>query len=492
MRNGLIIAVLLLSGCSETPQRPERERPSPGSLPEHPSALRFEEVSYQVPEAADYRHELIGDSVAYIVEDDTLPLVEITFWAPVGDFVVPADQAGLATLTGVMLRQGGTQELSADELDERLDFLATEIGIGIGSTSASATLDSLSANLDESLDLLFDMLTEPRLDATRLQINQGRMLEGMRRRNDDTRTIEPRVWSELLYGPEFFVNHVSTQTSVEGVSEQAMRDLTQRVFAQGGLVVAASGAIEAASLVEKLNDALARLPQRAEAPDIPREVQPAAPGLYGVAKNDVNQTRVSIGHPGVLAGHPDEHALRVANFVLGGGGFISRITQRVRSDEGLAYSAGSRYSFGVYFPGEFRAYLQSKNASVPRAIGIVLQELAALRETSITAEELNVARQGTVAYLADVFDSPSGRARRFAQDHLLGRDHSYWRNFERDILAVTAEDVLRVAREHLVPEQLRILLVGNLDEVGRTAVEEVVGATLEELPLRDPLTNQPL
>ena len=419
----VLVALLIAAGCAtpvgEGSVSPTLQR---AGVPAHPSALQFAEEKFDIPEASRYRHELRGGNVAYIVEDASLPLVEISILSPRGQFLVPESQAGLAALTSAMLRQGGTRDLTADEVDERLDFLATDIAFGVGSTSASASLDTLRVNLDESLDLMFDMLTEPRFDEARLAINRNRMIESMRRRNDDTRAIEPRYWSELLYGEEFFVNQRSTERSVNAIDADAMRRFVSDVFASGNLVIAASGAISPEELVKKLEAQLDRLPAAQGELAIPDAVEPAPPGLYGVVKDDVNQTRVSIGHPGVKSGHPDEYALRVMNFILGGGGFTSRITQRVRSDEGLAYSAGSQYSFGVHFPGQFRAFLQSKNASVPKAIGIVLEELKRIRTEPVSESDLELAKQGTVASLADIFDSPMGRAQRFAQDHLIGRE----------------------------------------------------------------------
>lgn len=458
----------------------------------HPDELTFEDFELTFPEAAPYRHELADGNVAFIVEDHSLPLVRMTILSPAGAYIVD-DHPGLASVTGTMLRDGGTQDLSAQELDERLDFLATSISTRVGSTSSSASLDTLSANLDESLDLLFDVLSEPRLEAERLAINKSRIVEELRKRNDDTRAIEPRFWSRVMLGDEFFLNQLSTQASIESITQEDMKAFAERVFASGHLIIAVSGDVETSQIVDRLNQELARLKPAQPLPAIPDTPEAWSPGIYGVDKDDVTQTRVSIGHPGVKHGHPDQFALRVMNEILGGGGFTSRITSRVRSDEGLAYSAGSSFSFGRHWPGQFRAIFQSKNPSVPQAVDIVLEEIDRIRTELVSPEELNTAKQGQVAYLSELYTDANATAQRFATDELRNESPNYWREYEVNTMAVTAEDVLRVAQTHLHPDKLRILVVGKLSEAeagdgDHGTLESVTAQSLKRLPLRDPLT----
>ena len=128
------------------------------------------------------------------------------------------------------------------------------------------------------------------------------------------------------------------------------------------------------------------------APPVPKPAHAPAPGIYMVDKPDVNQGRVSIGLLGIQRGNPDEVAIDMMNDVLGGSGFTSRITNRVRSDEGLAYSAGSSFGVGVYYPGLFRASFQSKSATVAQATQIVVEEIDRIRTQKVTAEELDTVK----------------------------------------------------------------------------------------------------
>jgi predicted Zn-dependent peptidase len=170
---------------------------------------------------------------------------------------------------------------------------------------------------------------------------------------------------------------------------------------------------------------------------------------------------VSIGHLGIRRDDPDYHAVRVMNDILGGGGFTSRITSRVRSDEGLAYSAGSSHSPGVYYPGLFRASFQSKTRTCARATAIVLEEIERVRKGKVSAEELAIAKNSFIETLPRNFERAAAIVGTFADDLYDGRDHSFWTTYRTRYEAVDADAVLAAARKHLHPDALVILAVGD-------------------------------
>ncbi len=209
----------------------------------------------------------------------------------------------------------------------------------------------------------------------------------------------------------------------------------------------------------------------------------------------MNQGRVSIGLPTVKRDHPDVHALEVMNEILGGSGFTSRITKTVRSNEGLAYSAGSGLAPGVWYPGRFRAGFQSKSRSVPYATSLVLEEIRKIREESVTPEELDTIKNNIVQTFPSSFASKAQSMAIFASDEYTRRDPAWWATYRDRIQAVTAADVQRVAREHLVPEKMIVLVVGNQAEIDLgdekhpvTLARLAPGGKVTSLPLRDPMT----
>jgi len=492
----IFLTVMLLAGCAGTATDTQSQTHSNG-LAAHPTDLKYADRQIIIPDASQYRHTLDNGNVAYIVPDHSLPLVSITVQSRAGKYLLSPEDAGLAGLTASMMRDGGTRALSPKDLDEKLAFLATTVGVSIGNTSASAGMNSLSSNLDESLELLFDVIAEPRFDNERLEIKKNQFIEGMKRRNDDTRTIERRVYGEMRYGADSYRSYQATEAQVRAIDAQRMRTLATKVFASPNLVISVNGDIEPAMIVASLNHEIARLEQGVELPAIPTTANPVAAGLYGVNKDEVTQTRVRMFHSGPRRGDPQEFAVKVMNDILGGGGFTSRITKRIRSDEGLAYSAGSQYSLGVYYPGTYLVYFQSKNPSVPEATKIALEEIARMQAEPVSAQELNTAKQAVISVLNERYSKAARKAAAFAADDLQGTPTNYWHDYEKNTSAVSIADVQKAAIDHLHAGELRILLTGKLSEAGKGdgehgGMEAITGLKMQQLPLKDPLTLEPL
>jgi zinc protease len=496
----VILVLCFLVACASTATNTETSangNPTLIGLAAHPADLQFADHQIKIPDTAQYRHSLDNGNVAYIVPDHSLPLVAINVYSRAGKYMLSAEDVGLAGLTATMMRNGGTRALSPEDLDEKLEFLATNVAVSIGNTSSFASMNSLSRNLDESLGLLFDMLAEPRFDGDRLEIKKNQVIEALKRRNDDTRTIEQHVYSELRYGANSYRTYQATAAQIEAIDTDRMQALVARVFASPNLVISVNGDVEAKAVVASLNREIARLNQGVELPVIPTKAEPAAAGLYGVDKDDVTQTRVRMFHPGPRRGDPQEFAIKVMNDILGGGGFTSRITKRIRNDEGLAYSAGSVYPLGVYYPGTYIAYFQSKNQSVAEATKLALEEIGRIQNTPVSAQELDTARQAVISVLNERYSNAARKATAFANDDLQGTPANYWSDYEKNTTLVSIDDVQKAAKDHLHPDELLILLTGKLSETiegdgEHGTMETVTGLEMQQLPLKDPLTLEPL
>jgi zinc protease len=261
------------------------------------------------------------------------------------------------------------------------------------------------------------------------------------------------------------------------------------------MIASVAGAFSRDEMIRKLEAAFAGWPgTKPSVPPVPSEIATARPGLYRIEK-DIPQGRVTLGLPAVRRDSPDIYALEVMNEILGGSGFTSRITRTVRSNEGLAYQAGSGLRFGIYYPGVFRAVFQSKSRSVARAAGLVLEEIRKVREGEVTAEELDTVKRNLIETFPSNFASKAQSMAIFAADEYTGREATFWPAYRDRIRAVTAADVLRVARTHLAPERIVILVVGNQKEIDladdktrQRLAELAAGGNVVVLPLRDPLT----
>ena len=464
------------------------------AVPENPEKLTYAPLTYTPPVAKDSRIVLKNGMTAFLLEDRALPLVNIQVIIRAGVWLEPAGKEGLVRLAGQQMRAGGTKSLTAEQFDERADFLAAQISSSMGETSATASLNCLSDNLDDALKIFVEMLREPRFQDDRLKLAKDQILQDMKKRNDESTDIETREFSALLYGEDHISTRFSTEASIQSLTREDLAGFHDLYYYPSNMTLAVSGAFTRAEMIQKLEAAFAGWPSpKRVAGAIPSGIKPAAPGFYRIDK-DVNQGRVSVGMPSILRTSPDIYALEVMNEILGGSGFTSRITRTVRSNEGLAYSAGSGINFGTYFPGRFRAAFQSKSSTVAYALQLVFDEFKKMRETPVTGEELVTIKNNIVQTFPSNFESKAQQASLFAGDDYSRRDPLYWSTYRDRIQAVTAADVQRVAKQYLVPEKMITLVVGNLAEIAKgdgkhdITLDKLANGKVTDLALRDPLT----
>ncbi|PWU17864.1 MAG: hypothetical protein C5B50_10425 [Verrucomicrobia bacterium] len=470
-------------------------------IPSRPEKLQFPPLVYEAPSPQNYRVPLTSGPIAYIAPDHELPLVTIAIYAHTGQYLEPAGKEGLAELTGYLLARGGTKARKADALEERLAFLAARLDSGIGETQGTVSLNLLSKDLEEGLQILREVLTSPAFQDDKIALRKQQMLQDMQQRNDDSEKIEEREAGFLAFGEIFWANHYTTAASLESISRTDIEQFHTQWFAPSNFVVAASGDFDRQQMISKLEALFGNWPFAGQTPPpIPTNTAFASPGIYMVDK-DVNQGRVAMMLPGILRDNPDYFAVTVMNDILGGGGFTSRIVNRVRSDEGLAYDAHSSFRGGVYYPLTFTAGFQSKSRTVPFAVSLVLDEMKRMTADPVTDQELNTSKFGFIDRFPRSFATKAQIASTLAQDEFTGRyakDPNYWKEYRPRIQAVGKDDVLRVAKKYLIPQELVILVVGQKDQIllghpdHPVKLSELTTGPLKDLPLRDPLTMKPM
>ena len=470
-------------------------------IPDRPEKLTFPPLVYDAPNPADYREELESGAIVYIYPDRERPLIDLSVNIRAGSFLDTEGKEGLANLTGHLMARGGIPSKPANELDEELEFLAARLSSSFGGLNGSISLNLLSKDADRGFEILRAVLAAPSFQEDKLALRKTQLLQGLKQRNDDSRNIESRERNFLAYGENFWFNRHTTAASLESIRREDLLAFHHEWVHPRNFIVSISGDFDRDAMLERLDGVFAAWPHPGKkAPPVRQEREYGKSGVYIVDK-DVNQGRVSIMLPGIRWDDPDFYAIQVMNDVLGGGGFTSRITNRVRSDEGLAYSAGSSFPGGSHYPVVFRAGFQSKSRTVAYATSIVLEEIERIAGEPVSAEELLTAKKSFIDTFPNNFASSAQVVSAFAGDEMIGRyarQPNYWADYRDNIESVDIAAVQRVAKRRLRLGQVIILIVGQKEEILKghpdhpVELGRLAKGGVKELPMRDPLTMKPL
>jgi zinc protease len=508
-------AALLLTGLAVLLLGSTAVRAAGDAIADRPEKLNFPPLTFTPPDAAKYRVALNDDMAAYLVPDKALPMITVVVLMRIGPDLDPPGKEGLAGATVNLLTRSGTAGMTAEQLEERVAFLGAQLesgmgggrgmmgmgGVPVSGTESRVTLNLLSKDIDEGLKLLTDCLKGCAFQEDRLVLRRDQQLQGLKRRNDESAGIEDYEWNYLTNGEDHWSTRYPTEASLNAVTRDDMVAFQKRYMGPKNFVLAVSGDFDQNTMVKKLQQAFAGWPTKGENPGPPAApVAPMKTGWY-IAEKEVNQTRVSFGLRTIDRYDPDFYAAQVMNFILGGGGFTARLVNRIRSDEGLAYSVGSRFEGNFYYPDLWRVSFQTKARSTAFATQIALTEVKRMREEPVSTTELETAKNSFIEGFPARFPNAAGIAGTLAAEELTGRWKRDPRNlseYAQRMQAVTVQDVQRVAQRLLDPQKMVFLLVGSGKEIAEpdgkheVTLSQLAGGEPARIPLRDPLTMKPM
>lgn len=462
---------------------------------EKPSDLKFPSLKFEPPDPKAFRTVLANGLRAYIQEDRSLPLVSVSALIHFGNLYVPKEKTGLGTILGDTLIKGGTKTKEGSVIEERIDFLGGTLSFFVGDRTSTLSLSVLSKDLDEGLDLFFDVLMNPEFREDAVALSKARSIERLRQANDQPNVVLSREYARLLYG-DHPLTWQPTKATYEGISPADLKEFHSRFFFPRNIILAAAGDFNKTELKTKINKLTSGWKNRTLAlPTFSRIFPEFEPGVYFIQK-EINQGYISLGHLGIEETNPDYYAVQVMNFILGGGSFTSRITTKVRSDEGLSYNQGSRFTYVWGFPGTFSGYVQTKSATVAYAISLILAEMERIRKEPVSDEEMETAVNYYLESFSDNFQSPQMTMQNFANLEMTGRPMDYYKTYRSRIQSVTKEKVLEVAKKYIHPEKMAIMIVGDWKPCNEGS-EKLPGpldrfGKVHRVALRDPMTGEEL
>ncbi len=398
--------------------------------------------------------------VLLLAEKHDLPVVTVNMVIKAGSMVEPADKPGLASLTASLLMQG-TARRSATQISSEIDFVGGSLSVSGGSDFASAGLRVLRKDLRLGLDLLSDVLRNPAFDQKEIDRKVRESLAEIRRQKDEPGVIAGEAFTRAVFG-----SHPYGRTSddvaayLPRVKKRDLAEFHGAFYGPDTAIIAVVGDVTEREIVTLLREYFKgwkRAP--GSAPSVAPVPKRERRDVIAIEK-DITQANIILGHVGISREDPDYYAVLVMNYILGGGGFSSRLMDNIRDNRGLAYSVYSSFS-AQKEPGAFSAEVQTKNESANEAIAEILKEIGRMRTAPVTDQELADAK----AYITGSFPLRMDTSAKIAgiltavEIYDLGLD--YPQKYPALINAVTKEDILRVAKRHLHPDRVVIVVVAD-------------------------------
>ncbi len=441
----LIFAALLVSSCAS-------------HLGPRPGDFTYEKLVFSPPEPGEFRTELSNGIVVYIAEDHEIPWFNASLMVRTGPFLEPEDKLGVERMTQTIMRSGGTTSMTGEEINERMDFLA-------GSVSATS-LSIHMRHLDEGLKIWMDILNNPAFPEDKLRREKDSAINRIRNRNKNVSSVGSRTFNELVYGEDSPITAQQTESMVNGIVRDDLINRHKKYWGANNAILIVSGDFNKFDMLKKLEETFGKWENAEKAvPEIPEVKQAAKAGVYMIQPEVIpNQGVIRIGNLGLMQDNPDYPAVDLMNYILGGGSFSSRITKIVRSDHGLAYSTGSRFSGGILYPGTFAASCQTKNSTVVFASQLMLNEIEKIRNEPVSEDDLKFAKTARINSFPSQFSSISRILRNFANLEFTGRPMDYYDTYLENYEKVTVEDIQRIAKKYLQPENMVIMVSGNIEE----------------------------
>ena len=456
MRTVTLAGLLFCAAFPAAAQRPARDTRA------QIQALRYPPLRFTPP--VPKRVTLSNGVPVYLLEDHSLPLLDVEVVSKVGVANLPDSLWGVGWQADVLMRTGGTTRLNPDSVDQLVEFYALNVFISTGNEQSTASFSGLSGYRDQMLDLGFDLLRNPRNDTSRVRITAGQQLEAWRRRNDQPGSVLNRAWPQVLLGDHPLGRTQVTPDEVAGFTPARFRWTQERIFCPQNLLIGVSGDFDEKTLLPKLESLFRGWPRCAPGlRDIPPLRIATGPKIVLVEK-DVNQTNIWMGHAGSIrvADTPDYYAAQVADFLLGGGGgFNSRLLQRLRSDSGFAYSTFSNWDADTKREGIFFAGAQIRAEKTVAGLSLMRQIIGSMATDPVTARDVQLAKDNEVNSFVFRFQNAGqivAQQLGYAVDGLPG---NWFDLYLKGIQAVTPEQVADVSRRLLHPDRLVMVVVGK-------------------------------
>jgi len=437
---------------------------SPGVIAFLVSLLCLQEVAvFAMPPVQ--KIVLSNGLVLLFSEDHTLPFVTLQLLIDCGARRDPPGEEGLSHLTARALPLGTTAGRTSSDINEELDSMGASLAASSGRDYTTVNFRSLKKDLDKGLHLFTEVITGAAFPRKEIEQEVKKTLAAIQSSEDQPGEVAERTFRKALFlsGPSAHPVE-GTKESVKGITREKIMHFYRAFYHPNNAILTVVGDVTAEDVKARISPLLEKW-KSGEAPSTSQESTFAKGPKTVKIDRQITQANIILGNEGISRQNPDFYALSVMNYVLGGGGFASRLVEEIRDKRGLAYSVMSFFDSGKY-PGSFQVVLQTKNASASDAISLVLKEMERIRDNPISEKELEGAKKYLIGSFPLRLDTQAKRATFLNQIEYFGLGLEYPERYPSLVRAITREEVQRVAKTYLHDDKYVLVIVANLKETG--------------------------
>ncbi len=428
-------------------QKPVWEQKAPPLPPFHP----------QQPK----RIELTNGMVIFLQEDHELPLIDGSMRIRGGEREVPDSKTGMMSIYGEAWRTGGTKTKTGDELDDFLEARAAKVETSGGVDLTSIGFSCLKPDFEDVFAVFLDVLRNPEFRQDKIDLAKDQVNTSISRRNDEISEIAGRESTKLAWGAENPYARQAEYATVAAITRQDLLDFHQKYLHPNNVILGIVGDFDPVQMEARLRKEFESWPRGPEFKATPVDFRGAKPGVYFIAKEDVNQSEIRMAYPtDVTRRSPDYYPIEVMNDILGGSS-ASRLYVNERSKKGLAYAVGGGIRVPFDHPGLLRLGMGTKSQTTVEGVVALRDEMIGMVKNRPTDEELKRGKDDILNAFIFNFDSKAKVLRERMTYELYGYPADFLEQYRSGIEKVTAADVARVAEKYLHPDRLAILVVGN-------------------------------
>jgi zinc protease len=406
------------------------------------------------------REKLPNQLVWLFSRQAELPLVTLELLIKAGTLEDPPGKAGLANLTASLLLNGTKSRTSA-KIAEELDFMGARLSASGGNDVATVSLTVLKKDLGPALALFKDILLHPTFPPAEVKRKVSQFKAALVSEQDEPMVVASRAFVRQLYGA-FPYGHpvIGTQQGLSAITRKDLVKFHRKYYRPNNAVLSVVGDLtqdEAGRWVSQtFGDWAAGPIARPKLPAIP----PLTQRQVVEFDKDISQANIILGNLGIARKNPDFYAFQVMNYILGGGGFASRLMDDIRENRGLAYSVYSSFAPGLE-PGPFYVALETKNATTGEAVTQVVAQLRRIKTQPVTREELKDAKSYLIGSFPRKMDSMSKRAWLLGYVEVYGLGLDYPWRYPELIQHLAPADIQKVADNYIQPKNYLLVVVGK-------------------------------